>query len=123
VEVAIPNDSLLLKPGMFATVRIVISRNDSAQTVPSAAVVVRDGASAVFTVDDTRKARLVPVEVGIVDGERTEIVSPKLSGSVVTVGNHLLTDGAEVIVPNAVATDQEGGGRAPGSQRPSRDAP
>ena len=42
-----------------------------------------------------------------------EIVDPRLSGSVVTLGHHLLEDGASILVPGAaVRTDR-------GSEPPS----
>jgi len=38
--------------------------------------------------------------VGIVQGERAEIVEPaQLSGYVVTLGHHLLEDGTPIILP------------------------
>jgi len=45
--------------------------------------------------------RFHEVVPGIVTSEKTEIVSPALSGRVVTLGQHLLADGSPVILPRA----------------------
>jgi RND family efflux transporter MFP subunit len=96
VEVAIVNDSLLLKPGMFARIAVLLAKKESAQIVPSASIVNRDGAGVVFMVDSSNTARMIQVAPGIIDGERAEIESPVLRGRIVTIGQHLLTDGAAV---------------------------
>ncbi|MFP4012464.1 MAG: efflux RND transporter periplasmic adaptor subunit [Chitinispirillaceae bacterium] len=104
VEVALKNDSLLLKPGMFAKLEIVLEREDSAVVVPSSAVVDREGKFFVFTVGDSAKVSQIPVSVGIDDGTFAQITSPEtISGPVVTLGQHLLRDGGKVIVGRSPA--------------------
>jgi len=39
------------------------------------------------------------VITGIINGETAEVVEPKLSGTVVTLGNHLLESGSRLILP------------------------
>jgi hypothetical protein len=54
----------------------------------------------VFIVDiGNLKARFVPVTTGIVSGELAEITEPQISGLVVTMGNHLLEDGSDIVLP------------------------
>ncbi|MFW5775534.1 MAG: efflux RND transporter periplasmic adaptor subunit [Chitinivibrionales bacterium] len=96
VELAIVNDSLLLKPGMFANITITVAEKDSTWAVPLPAVVTRDQKKAVF-VADGNVARLVQITTGIEDKQRVEILSPQITRPVVTVGNHLLSDGAPII--------------------------
>ena len=68
--------------------------------VPRAALVKRNGNQGVFIVDaDVGKARFVPVTLGILEGPLAEVVAPSLSGSVITLGTHLLEDGAAVTLP------------------------
>jgi RND family efflux transporter MFP subunit len=101
MEVEVPNDSLYLKPGMFARVEVVLSEKDSAQVVPSKAIVRRNGKEGVFMIgQDDVKAQYYPVDIGIVTSEATEILSPKLDGLVVTLGQHLLENGSPVILPD-----------------------
>jgi RND family efflux transporter MFP subunit len=100
MEVEVANDSLILKPGMFAQVNVVLAQRDSAQIVPSRAVVTRDGQKGVFIIDqENSTARYIPIQEGILAPETTEILSPVLSGLVVTLGQHLLADGSPVILP------------------------
>jgi len=102
MEVEVTNDSLLLKPGMFTKVKVVLAQKDTAQVVSSRAVVSRTGGSGIFIVPDSvAVARYIPVQLGIVTPEKTEIISPQISGLVVTLGQHLLEDGSPVILPKS----------------------
>ena len=59
-----------------------------------------------------KKAKFLPVTVGIMDERSAEIVEPKLSGLVVTLGQHLLSDGASISVgaaPQQAAEPAAGG--------------
>lgn len=102
MEIEAPNASHLLKPGMFARIGIVLSEKASAQVVPTAAVVSRNGSARVFVVVRGRDvARIVPVQTGIATPAVTEILSPEIDGQVVTLGHHLLQDGSQVILPGS----------------------
>jgi RND family efflux transporter MFP subunit len=102
VEIEIPNEQKLLKPGMFVRVEIQFQKHDNATVVPTAALVKRNGTPGVFIADTQQNsARFVPVTVGIVNGTGAEILKPSLNGSVVTLGHHLLEDGAAIILPGA----------------------
>ncbi len=100
MEVEVNNDSLLLKPGMFTKVRVGLAQKDTAQVVPSQAVVSRGGENGIFAISNSAAvARYFPVQIGIVTSEKTEILSPEIKGLVVTLGQHLLEDGSPVILP------------------------
>lgn len=100
IEVEVRNPGLLLKPGMFARIRVRIASRDAAQIVPGRAVVATAAGTGVFVVREGESvARFVPVETGIVAGDRIEIVFPALEGRVVTLGQHLLADGSPVLLP------------------------
>ncbi len=100
IEVEVSNPGLLLKPGMFARIRVKIASRDAAQIVPNRAVVSTAAGTGVFLVrEGETAARFVPVETGIVTADRAEIVSPALEGRVVTLGQHLLADGSPVLLP------------------------
>ncbi len=97
VEVEIPNPDKLIKPGMFARVEIEFDRHDNVTVVPVNALVKNNGQRSIFLADkETMKVRLVRVKVGIVNGDMAEIVEPVVTGYVVTVGQHLLEDGAAI---------------------------
>jgi len=100
VEIALRNDSRLLKPGMFARINITLSSDGKARVVPSSALVEKDGKYSLFVVGDSSKVAHVPVQVGINDGKYAQILSPAdLDGQVVTLGQHLLKDGSTITVP------------------------
>lgn len=108
MEIEVQNDSLLLKPGMFTRVYVVLDHKETAQVVPTRSVVSRSGETGVFVVDSTgTHARYYPVRTGIVSEEKTEILTPTLNGLVVTLGHHLLEDGSPVILPEANNDEQE----------------
>lgn len=100
MEVEVNNESHMLKPGMFARIEVVTAAKESAQLVPSAAVMERGGGSGLFMVHDGESvARYKSVTTGIVTPDYTEILEPRLRGSVVTLGQHLLDDGSPVMLP------------------------
>lgn len=106
VEIEVPNEDHQLKPGMFVTVSLELGRDDNAVMVPRQALLQRDGVQGVFVIDvNTMQASFTPIEIGIRDRERVQIVEPKLGGPVVVLGQHLLSDGASV----SLADDQDEG--------------
>jgi len=117
-EIALRNDSRLLKPGMFARINIKLNEDAAARVVPSAALVEREGRYSVFVIGDSLKVRSVPVQVGINDGSYAQILSPAdLDGQVVTLGQHLLRNGSVVSIVRERGSSeppQQGQGRGQG---------
>lgn len=115
MEVNVINDSRILKPGMFANVRVVLSEKDRVQIVPRQAIVQQDGEPGVFVVGyEESIARYIPIQMGIVTLGKTEVVSPALNGLIVTLGQHLLEDGSPVILPRGSEAGKPGlGGDQP----------
>ncbi len=122
VEIEIPNDDRQLKPGMFIRAEIVFASHDNAVVIPVAALANRDDKKGVFLADvQNKKVHFVPVRLGIINGESAEVLDPALSGSVVTMGQHLLEDGAEIILPGK--PDERSGqesSRGPGAKKRAR---
>jgi RND family efflux transporter MFP subunit len=101
MEVKVVNDSLILKPGMFAKLTVILQEKDQAQIIPNQAIVTSNGKSGVFIVKEGENiAHYVPVEIGIIGQQKTEVISPELEGRVITLGQHLLEDSSPVILPN-----------------------
>ncbi len=102
VEIEVANPGLKLKPGMYARARITWQTKPQATAVPSAAIYKHKGEEGVFLVDKaSSKVSFIPVEKGIVTTKYVEILSPALSGEVVTLGQDQLDDGREIILPGA----------------------
>jgi len=117
VEIDIPNEDSILKPGMFINAEIEFTRRDKARLVPFSAVVTRGDRQGVFLADlENKKASFQPVKIGIIEGDKAEILDPPgLDGYVVTLGQHLLQDGMGIILPAA----QKPGEGQPKAGRPS----
>ena len=110
VEVWVPNQERLLKPGSFATASILLETDAHAVTVPEEAIVRYAGVTKLFTVVDG-KAVVVPVELG----SRLDIQGPlgtthrwvEVSGGiavgapVVMTGHSQLSDGVAVRIREA----------------------
>ena len=105
VEIDIENKDGLLKPGMFVNAGIEFARREKATLVPFSALVQRGAQTGVFVADtENRKAHVTPLKVGIVEGERAEVLDPAdLSGYAVVLGQHLLQDGMNIILPERMS--------------------
>jgi multidrug efflux system membrane fusion protein len=84
-------------PGQFVTVGLELSVDRDAVTVPSEAVVTTGTGTYVYVVDDSSRARRVPVQVGRFAGAVAKIDSGLAGGEAVVVeGQNRLSDGAKV---------------------------
>ena len=100
LEIEVPNSDLTLKPGMFVRSSVQFAMHENATLIPLPALVRRDDKEGVFIADTQNlKARFVPVTTGIINSEIVEITDPKISGLVITMGNHLLEDGSDITLP------------------------
>ena len=54
-------------------------------------------------------ATFVPVTVGVTNAEVAHILTPPLSGAVVTLGQHLLEDGSRITLPQQQPPKQADG--------------
>jgi RND family efflux transporter MFP subunit len=97
VEAEVDNGSGLLKPGQFASVRILQPTSDPAVLVPLRAVRTEGNTSRVFVVRDGRvQERLV--QLGQAEGELVEIKTGVAADEVVATSNlEQLSDGLAVI--------------------------
>lgn len=108
IELRVANPEHHLRPGMFIRVRVVLREAHAETIVPVAAVVQRGGQSVVFSVDEgVTSVTGHVVETGIVRGDRVQIVSPKLTGRVVVLGQHLLADGSAITVSQSAERGDE----------------
>jgi RND family efflux transporter MFP subunit len=95
VYVAVENPRGLLKPGMYARVRVVLDRHEGASVVPLSAVVDSEGHKTIFVVSgDGQSVRQVEVRLGLTAGDGLVEVLDGLEPAdrVVTLGSHLLDE-------------------------------
>jgi RND family efflux transporter MFP subunit len=109
VEAKFANQDLALKPGMFATSRILLNGSSTGMFLPRAAIVTdpSTNSSQIFFIRDG-KARVAVVQLGAVDGDFVQILSG-ISADFVVASNHLqdLYDGEPV---DAAETSTVAGG-------------
>ncbi len=102
----IPNADGVLKPGLFANIRVEIARHDDALTVPEAAVSYDTQGPHLWRVTGDGTAQRVAVEIGIRREGRVE-VDRVLEGQlaegdqVVSAGTNKIFPGARVIAAEA----------------------
>jgi RND family efflux transporter MFP subunit len=103
VEVKFANQDLALKPGMFATARILLNGSSMGIFLPRATVLTdpSTNSSQVFFVRDG-KARVAVVQLGAVDGDMIQILSG-ITADFVVARDHVqdLYDGESVDVEGA----------------------
>jgi len=96
VEAEIDNSSGALKPGQFATVRILQERAAPAVLVPARAVVTEAGVSRVFVIKDGRAEQRL-VQTGQTEGDLIEVKSGVAADEqVATSGQERLSDGVAI---------------------------
>ncbi|MEE2939366.1 MAG: efflux RND transporter periplasmic adaptor subunit [Planctomycetota bacterium] len=121
VELEVANDDRRLKPGMFVTAGLDLGSEEAATVVPYAALTSRRDQRGVFVLvsspGSTPTVRWVPVEVGIREGGRVQVIGEGITGSVVILGMELCDDGAPVNVAavsdEARSASPNAGGSAP----------
>jgi multidrug efflux pump subunit AcrA (membrane-fusion protein) len=96
VEAEIENGSGALKPGQFATVRILQERSEPAVLVPARAVVTEAGVSRVFVIKNGHAEQRL-VQMGQTEGDLVEIKSGVGADELVATSNlEQLSDGIAV---------------------------
>jgi multidrug efflux pump subunit AcrA (membrane-fusion protein) len=96
VEAEIENSSGALKPGQFATVRILQSQSNPAVLVPSRAVTTQAGVSRVFVIKDGHAEQRL-VQTGQTEGDLIEIKNGVAADEQVATSNlEMLSDGMAI---------------------------
>jgi HlyD family secretion protein len=103
VEIDIPNPGAKLLPGLYAYATIVVEEHPNVPTVPTTAVVTENDQSYCVIVVEGKAVRR-PIQAGLSDGTRTEVVSG-LDGfeAVVKANAASLTDGQPVQIEQTAA--------------------
>ena len=98
IRARLPNPEGRLRPGLFARVRLVVSRQTTAIVAPEEAIVPRGDRRFVYRVVDG-KAVLTEVRIGLRETGRVEIVDGLKAGDrIITAGQIKVRDGADVRV-------------------------
>lgn len=89
IEADLPNPDLVLRPGMYASIKVGVEQHTGVLLVPAAALIREKAAGFLFTLADG-KAMRVPVKYGFNDGSSVEISDG-------------VAENARVIIPGKVA--------------------
>ncbi len=97
-EIELANPKGELRPGMYASVRLVLERKQDALTLPAEALVIEKGKASVFIVAQG-KAKKTAVSVGLNNGIVAEILDGvTASDDAILAGKQTLNDGQPVNV-------------------------
>ncbi|MDR1045106.1 MAG: efflux RND transporter periplasmic adaptor subunit [Candidatus Adiutrix sp.] len=104
VELEVANTDLRLKPGMFTEVIFIFKEIQNVWSVPQDVPFRRQDGFVIFVADpDTQTVKMRPVNLGLVEDGRVELVgSPPIDGPVIFLGQHLLEDGQSYKLPGAL---------------------
>lgn len=103
LRATVPNADLVLKPGLFARVTIMVDKRENALIVPETAV-VPDGLGKTVFVVENGKAKRVPVELGKRLTGKVEVVKGLKPGmQIVTAGQMRLREGSTVAIKEKAA--------------------
>jgi membrane fusion protein, multidrug efflux system len=96
IESDLANPDLVLRPGMYAVVKVGLEKHSDALLIPSDALVM-EKVNAFTFVANGNKAKKTAIKIGFNDGAKVEVLGG-LNGSetVILVGKMTLTDGAAV---------------------------
>jgi membrane fusion protein (multidrug efflux system) len=99
VEIDVPNNDHQLKPGMFASVTVIVNEHKDAITVPTQALLKDDRGNFVYVLGADNTAQRKDIKQGIEQNSRTEILSG-LGGSerIITTGQQFVKAGGQVTV-------------------------
>lgn len=101
IRATVPNDDGLLRPGLFARVRLTVEARENAITIPEQAIVPRGQDRFVFKVVDG-KAVMTKVTLGLRRTGEVEVVEGLAPGDlVVTAGQLKIRDGSPVEIVEA----------------------
>jgi RND family efflux transporter MFP subunit len=99
IEITVPNADARLKPGMFVRAKVVVRQVDDAYIVPDEAIVTRSDSQGIFLVGpEGTSAVWHPVQIGVREGERVQILGQNLEGQVIVLGQQLVEDGSAISV-------------------------
>lgn len=104
-EVDVPNPSGVILPGMYAEVALETKQHDKVLTAPVDAIERVGSAVRVWTVDASGTLAVVPVQLGLEDAHKVELISGVRESDLVVTGRRSgLRPGAKV-VPKVLAAD------------------
>jgi RND family efflux transporter MFP subunit len=96
VTIKVPNESLKLKPGMYARIELILDERKNVLLVPDDALMSVQGQQQVFVVNDGT-VHIRPVKIGLEESVNNEVIEGLQPGDIVVIrGQQLLREGMKV---------------------------
>jgi len=115
MEIEIANNDKRLKPGMYARVSLTVEERKGTLVAPKTAVIDFENKRGVWMANDDNRARFVPVQLGIEDTDRVEILGGLKDGDkIVTTGATAVRNNDQLVVAGAAGPGGPGGGAGRG---------
>lgn len=107
-EVDVVNPSLVLMPGMYAEVRLLLEKQDGVIAVPLTAVGGPEEKPTVFVVDANKKLLERAVQLGLQTADRVEVKAGLKEGDLVVIGNRSQLKTGEAVTPKLIEMSAAG---------------
>lgn len=98
-EVDVPNPELVLVPGMYAEVNLVLEQHNAVLAIPVAAVAGTEKEPAVYLVTSGNRIEIHRVSLGLETPARVEVHSGLREGDLVVIGNRGQLTAGELVKP------------------------
>ena len=105
-EVDVPNPTRVILPGMYAEVSIQTKEHDNVLTAPLDAIERTGSSTRVYAVDRAGIIRIVPVQLGVEDALRAEIVSGLEESDLVISGRRAGLKAGDKVKPKLLDSAQ-----------------
>ena len=123
VRATVPNENLLLSPGLFLRIRLPIGKPYEATLIPEEALQSDQGQKYVYLLNDRDEVVYRRVKIGILEGGKREIKEGVAAGDrVIVSGLQRVKPGAKVD-PKPFAPDGDAKAASPGEKAAQGDAP
>ena len=98
VEVDVPNPGRVLMPGMYAEVSVESARHD-VLSVPQEALERTGSAARLYLIDKSGAIRVTPVQLGVEDARRAQILSGAIENDLVVTGRRTGLKAGDKVTP------------------------
>jgi membrane fusion protein (multidrug efflux system) len=89
VKAIVSNESGQLRPGLFSKISVLLSADDNALLVPEEAIIPNNGAFLVMRMDENNSVAMVPVTLGLRQGDQVQILKGVNAEDVIVTAGHL----------------------------------
>jgi RND family efflux transporter MFP subunit len=101
-EVDVANPARMILPGMYAEVALQTKQHEGVLTAPLEAIERAGSSTRVYTVDKASAVKVVPVQLGVEDAARAEILSGLQESDLVIIGRRAGLNAGDKVKPKVL---------------------